>query len=145
MLQSFFSTYVQGAPGVLVLRLCHPLGLSQDPQIFMTFLFSYYITLRVPNKSGSLGLQSLYWVWYWFLKNFFSYSQVEGDKEKSRQIQKFAPWKKSTFAQSSLNFVKPTTSFVDNIDQVSWWLDKNCGFFSRSQFLDQSTFFLITL
>ena len=50
--------------------------------------------------------------------------------------------KKSTiFFQSSWNLVKMITSWANYFHQVSWRLDKKCGFFINGQFLNMSRFF----
>ena len=52
--------------------------------------------------------------------------------------------KKSTiFVQSSWNFVKIITSWGNHFFQVSWWLEKNCGFFISVQFLNVCVFVLL--
>ena len=50
--------------------------------------------------------------------------------------------KKSTiFVQSSWNLVKIFISWGIHFDQVSWGLDKRCGFFTCGQFLNVGPFF----
>ena len=56
-------------------------------------------------------------------------------------FQKLAINKKSTiFVQSSWNLVKMITSWANHFHQVSWVLDKKCGFFTNDQFLNVSRF-----
>ena len=62
--------------------------------------------------------------------------------KKSGHCQKLAFSKKSTiFIQSPWNLAKIIISLVNHFAKVSWWLDKNCGFFTNGQFLPVSTFF----
>ena len=61
--------------------------------------------------------------------------------KRTRHIQKFTISKKCTiFFQSSWNLVKMNASLVNHFHQVSWGLNKNCGFFTNSQFLSVSDF-----
>ena len=68
---------------------------------------------------------------------------IETDAKKIGLAQNFAINKKSTFSCQSLwNLVKMTSSWVGEVAGISAWLDKNCGFFTNSQILCQSNFFL---
>ena len=63
--------------------------------------------------------------------------------KKRANVLKLAIRKKSTvFIQSSWNLVKMTSLWDTYFHQVSWGLDKNCGFFINGQFLNVSPFFV---
>ena len=62
--------------------------------------------------------------------------------KKPRTLPKVDHYKKSTiFVQSLWNLVKIITLWGNHFHQVSWGLDKNCGFFTNGQFLSVSGFF----
>ena len=61
-------------------------------------------------------------------------SQIKSES-KSAHLQKLAICKKSTILVLFLqNLVKMITSWVEYFHQVSWGLEKNCGFFTYGQF-----------
>ena len=66
--------------------------------------------------------------------------------KKTRHVQNLAISKKTTIlVQSSWNLVKIIASWGNRFHQVSWRLDKNCGFFNNSQYLNVCGFFLLRL
>ena len=76
------------------------------------------------------------------LKLLKSWYQVETVPKKMRQWLKCTINEKSTILmQSHWYFGHLIYSWVLHFDQVSWWLDKNCGIFINDHFLGVSHFF----
>ena len=69
---------------------------------------------------------------------------LKSEQQKTAHIQKLAINKNSTnFVQSFWNLVKIITSWGNHFPQVSWWLDKNFGFFINVHFLNVCCFLLL--
>ena len=69
-------------------------------------------------------------------------SQIKFEQEKTAHIKNLFMSKKSTiFVQSIWNLVKIFISWGIHFHQVSWGLEKNCGFFTNGYFLNVCCFF----
>ena len=81
--------------------------------------------------------------WFVFLSAVYPILKSE---EKKRHVRKLSISKKFTyFVQSSWNLVKIITSRDSYFHKVSWWLEKNCGFFINGWFWTYLVFFPRTL
>ena len=121
---------------------------KQRITIFCTFLylfFSWVVKCIFFYISENRGAVRLWTGQVQEVRNWWK-SDLKSDAKKIRHFQELGISKKSTiFIVTSPNFVKLFTSFGNNLDKVSWKLDKHCKFFTNDQVLDVSDFFCIRL